>query len=152
MSYLPTFWRSADGDILSEDKLISRFLVGEFTGRAIILEDYKNLGARLPFRYPALKVIQYDDWTTGVITTIRARNNGTSYLRELFRSYESICLSDMDLLCGKDATTELLAHAILDSLLKTNIIILGDQLSLLTPYLLELLKGHSMRYSICHDA
>ncbi len=151
MSYLPTFWQSADGDILAENQLISRFLAGEFTGCAIILEDYKNLGARFPFRHPVLKVIRYDDWITGVITTIQAGSSGTSYLHELFQSSEYICLPDMDLLCGKEATTELLAHAILDSLPKANIVILGDQLSMLTPFLLELLEGHSLRYTICRD-
>lgn len=152
MSYLPTFWQSADGNIFSEDTLITRLLAGECAGRAVILEDYQNLGARLPLRHPALKVIHYDDWITGVITAIQAGNSAGTYLNALFHSYESICLPDMDLIHGKDATIELLVQAMLETLPKTNIVILGDQLSMLAPYLLELLEGRSLHYTICRDA
>lgn len=151
MSYLSTFWQSSDGSILSEDKLIDRLLVGEFSGYAVILEDYRNLGAKLPFRHQNLKVISYSEWTTSIVAAIQAGKSARSHLYKLLSASEHICLPDIDLIHGKDSTTELLAQTILEALPKTNIVILGDQLSMLAPYLLKLLNGHSLCYTICRD-
>lgn len=149
MHHLPTYWQSPDGEILSEDKLVDQVLSGAFAGRVLVLDDYKSRGAALPFRHKELKMIQYNNWLTGVIIAICAGDSGRSYLRDLLQSYEYICLPDMELIRGMDSTAELLARAVLETLPKTNIIILGNQLSMLAPYLLSLLEERFVCYKIC---
>ena len=151
MQHLPTYWRSQDGHVFSEDRLINDTVSGLQLGKIVVLDDYNGRGGMLPFRHPELKMIRYDAWTEGMVLAIQQGESGKTYLTELFRLYDCICLPDLDLLAGKDFITELLAWAILDVLPDVRIVIHGNQLSLLVSYLLELVGDNAVHYSICRD-
>lgn len=149
--YLPTYWSASDGMIISEDALFSQMIQNNFAGKAIVLDDYKSHGAEFPYHHSDLHVIAYDEWIGGVIASIKAGENPIQHLRDFFGSYRNICLPDLDLLHGKDSTSGLLAQGILEALPATNFFLIGNQLTVLAPHLLEALAGNTLYYCICTD-
>lgn len=117
----------------------------------MVLDDYNGRGGIVPFRHPVMKMIRYDAWTEKVILAIHRGDLTKVCLTELFCKYHCICLPDLDLLDGKPSTMELLAGAILDALPRAQIVIHGNQLAPLVPYLLELLGDNKVYFSICRD-
>lgn len=122
-----------------------------YDGKVVVLDDYNGRGGIVPFRHPGMKMIRYDVWTEEVILAIHRRELAKTCLTELFCQYLCICLPDLDLLNGKTSTMELLSGAILDALPRVQIMIHGNQLDLLVPYLLELLGDNMVYFSICRD-
>ena len=146
-----TYWKDRDGHVISEDRLIEDISAGRYAEKIVVLDDYNGRGGIVPFRHPEMKMIRFDAWIEGMILAIHQGDTGKAYLTELFRQYDCICLPDLDFLCGKSATMELLATAILAVLPQVRIVIHGNQLIMLAPYLLELLGDRTVCFSICRD-
>ena len=76
-------------------------------------------------------------------------NSGRSALAELFRQYPCICLPDLDFLEARKATTEMLVSAMQEVMPATQFVVMGNQIPLMAPHLLEWLADRMAYFSIC---
>ncbi len=146
-----TYWKAQDGHIISEDRLISDVISGLYTGKVVVLDDYNSRGGIVPFRHPGMKMIRYDAWTEKAVAAIQAGKSGRATLAELFRQYPCICLPGLDFLEDRQATTEMLFTAMLEVMPAVQFVIMGNQLPMLAPRLLEWLGDRKVYFSICRD-
>lgn len=146
-----TYWKDSNGHIISEDTLITDVMLGMYSGKVVVLDDYKGRGGIVPFRHPEMKMIRYDAWTEKAVVAIWDGNSGRATLAELFRQYPCICLPDLDFLEDRESTTELLLAAMLEAMPAVQFVVMGNQLTVLAPHLLEWLGDRVAYFSICRD-
>ena len=131
----PTYWKSADNSILSEDNVLD--LLCEKQNGLVVLDATATsvgayrIGRQLVQQKPNVLLCSYEAITTALVMICKdpTKRPIQDYLMNTFQNISVLFIHDIDFWMGKETTQEIVAELFNTMALKTVVVLSGTQLT-----------------------